>query len=138
MAVLPLRRDDASAPFFDAASAGRLLLRRCRPGGHWNAPAALTCTECGQAALEWVDSAGTGSVLSWAVVHHKPGPVGTPAVTPVAIVQLDEGPWLRGPLRLAEGARPGSGLRVRVAFERADGGEPVPVFVPYPAVRPPR
>ncbi|MDT7585559.1 MAG: uncharacterized protein QOE32_3109 [Pseudonocardiales bacterium] len=138
MAVLPLRRDDASAPFFDAASAGRLLLRRCRPGGHWNAPAALTCTECGQANLEWADSAGVGSVLSWAVVHHKPGPTGTPAATPVAIVQLDEGPWLRGPLRLAEGARPGSGLRVRVAFERADGGEPVPVFVPDPSVRPPR
>jgi uncharacterized OB-fold protein len=138
MAVLPLRRDDASAPFFDAASAGRLLLRRCRPGGHWNAPAALTCTECGQANLEWADSAGVGSVLSWAVVHHKPGPAGTPAATPVAIVQLDEGPWLRGPLRLAEGARPGSGPRVRVAFERADGGEPVPVFVPDPSVRPPR
>ncbi|MDT7672441.1 MAG: uncharacterized protein QOD82_343 [Pseudonocardiales bacterium] len=138
MAVLPLWRDDASAPFFDAASAGRLLLRRCRPGGHWNAPAALTCTECGQANLEWADSAGTGSVLSWAVVHHKPGPAGTPAATPVAIVQLDEGPWLRGPLRLAEGACPGSGLRVRVAFGRADGGEPVPVFVPDPAVRPPR
>jgi uncharacterized protein len=138
MAVLPLRRDDASAPFFDAASAGRLLLRRCRPDGHWNAPAALTCTECGQANLEWADSAGTGSVLSWAVVHHKPGPAGTPAATPVAIVQLDEGPWLRGPLRLAEGARPGSGPHVRVAFERADGGEPVPVFVPDPAVRPPR
>jgi uncharacterized OB-fold protein len=138
MAVLPLRRDDASAPFFDAASAGRLLLRRCRPDGHWNAPAALTCTECGRATLEWADSAGTGRVLSWAVVHHKPGPAGTPAATPVAIVQLDEGPWLRGPLRLAEGARPGSGLRVRVAFERAGGGEPVPVFVPDPAVRPPR
>jgi uncharacterized OB-fold protein len=138
MAVLPLRRDDASAPFFDAASAGRLLLRRCRPGGHWNAPAALTCTECGQATLEWADSAGVGSVLSWAVVHHKPGPAGTPAATPVAIVQLDEGPWLRGPLRLAEGACPGSGLRVRVAFGRADGGEPVPVFVPDPSVRPPR
>ncbi|MDT7566873.1 MAG: uncharacterized protein QOG76_5497 [Pseudonocardiales bacterium] len=138
MAVLPLRRDGASAPFFDAASAGRLLLRRCRPVGHWNAPAALTCTECGQATLEWADSAGTGSVLSWAVVHHKPGPAGTPAATPVAIVQLDEGPWLRGPLRLAEGARPRSGLRVRVAFERAGGGEPVPVFLPDPAVRPPR
>ncbi|MDT7638877.1 MAG: uncharacterized protein QOC83_3165, partial [Pseudonocardiales bacterium] len=123
---------------FDAASAGRLLLRRCRTGGHWNAPAALTCTECGQANLEWADSAGVGSVLSWAVVHHKPGPDGTPAATPVAIVQLDEGPWLRGPLRLAEGACPGSGLRVRVAFGRADGGEPVPVFVPDPAVRPPR
>jgi uncharacterized protein len=138
MAVLPLLRDDASAPFFDAASTGRLLLRHCRPDRHWNAPSALTCTECGRAGLEWAESAGAGTVLSWAVVHHRPGPDGTPAATPVAIVQLDEGPWLRGPLRLAEGVRPGSDLRVRVAFERADAGEPVPVFVPDRAVRPPR
>ena len=56
MSLGPVRRDDATAEFFDGTAAGQFLLRRC-PAGHYSEPQAAQCTTCGRAELDWVPAA---------------------------------------------------------------------------------
>ncbi|MDV6245364.1 Zn-ribbon domain-containing OB-fold protein [Rhodococcus opacus] len=128
MSVLPLQRDLISAPFFDATARGALLLQRCTACRHWSAPEKIACTRCRATTLAWEQASGMGAVVSWAVVHPKPGH-GTPTV--VGIIELDEGPWMRGQLRLRADAAH-IGMRVATGFAAADGGETIPVFDPQP------
>ncbi|GAA1017602.1 hypothetical protein Aple_023790 [Acrocarpospora pleiomorpha] len=124
MPVGIVRRDAATAEFFDGTARGDLLIRRCDRCGGWAAPQTRTCPHCASPELSWTPAAGTGTVVTWSVVHTK----GLPPVT-VGIVELDEGPWMQVQLTgdLPEDL---SDLRVRVAFERPEGGEAVPVFTP--------
>ena len=130
-------RDEASAPFFDAAADGRLLIRRCGACGHWVAPylrmgATLDrCPACSSDRLGWAEASGRGTLVTWTVVHpgrREPAEVGAGAHA-VGVVELDEGPWLTARLD-ADGADLTAGMAVAVAFVRPGGGEPVPVFGP--------
>jgi len=125
----PIVRDDASAPFFDAAAEGRLLVRRCAACGHWIAPymrigATLDrCPACTSDQLGWADAAGTATLVTWTVVHDKGG---DPTRT-VGVVELAEGPWMT--VRLDPAAAPlAAGMPLAVGWARPGGGEPVPVF----------
>jgi len=123
-------RDEASAPFFDAAASGRLLLRRCSACGHWVAPytrmglALDRCPNCTAAALEWAESSGDATLVTWTVVHTRDGPA-----PPVGVVELAEGPWLTARVD-ADPASLEAGMALVVGFDRPGGGEPVPVFRP--------
>ena len=129
MAVGVVHRDDQSAPFFDAAAGGTLLIRRCEACGHVHPPEATRCTRCSSPDLAWVPASGEGTVVTWAVAHGRAPSGGGPAPRTVfGIVELDEGPWMQAQLPDADPADLASGDRVRVGFERAEGGEPVPVF----------
>ncbi|MGV9928370.1 Zn-ribbon domain-containing OB-fold protein [Nocardia rhamnosiphila] len=122
--VLPLQRDLASAPFFDGTVRGELLLRQCSSCRHWNAPDIGICARCRSTALEWTRSAGLGHVVTWAVVHDRSDP---DIRTIVGIIELEEGPRMRGRLRAsAESVR--SGIPVTTDFASAEGGESIPVF----------
>ncbi len=46
-----IERDDASAPFFDAAREGRLLIRRCVSCGRLHPPSQQRCGDSDE--LEW-------------------------------------------------------------------------------------
>ena len=127
MTIPEVARDDESAPFFDGAARGELMVKRCEACGHHVRPAALACTACHSDSLQWVAAAGSGSVVSWAVVH------GRDAQTVGAVVELDEGPWFDARLVDADPAALSVGTRVTVRFVEA-GGERVPVFVPSPTV----
>lgn len=125
MPVGTVHRDAATAEFFDGAARGELLIRHCGACGGHAAPQARTCPHCASSALSWTPSAGTGAVVSWSVVHAK----GVPPVV-VAIVELDEGPWIQTRITGVEPADVTGGMRVRAGFERPEGGEAVPVFHP--------
>ncbi|MDF3312192.1 OB-fold domain-containing protein [Rhodococcus sp. T2V] len=126
MPVLRLERDHASSPFFDATARGVLLLKRCADCHHWSAPEVTACPRCGSTSLKWQESKGSGVVASWAVIHPKPGQ-GMPL--PVCIVELDEGPWMRGQLRVENLESIHTRMKVITQFDAADGGEWIPVFV---------
>ena len=122
-------RDAASAPFFDAAADGRLLVRRCEACGHWVAPymrigASLDrCPACTADRLVWAEAAGTATLVTWTVVHSRGGE----APRTVGVVELDEGPWMT--VRLDPAAAPlAAGMPLAVGWDRPGGGEPVPVF----------
>lgn len=128
-------RDDDTAAFFDATAAGRLVVQQCGRCGHRQFPQPFTpgtnrCHACAGSELTWEPVAGTGTLVTWTVVHSRPAPDGTPAPQPVVgVVELDEGPWVHTQLRgVGEGPALAAGLRVQVEFERPDGGETLPVF----------
>ena len=110
--------------YWQAADAGRLLVKRCTAcGEHHHYPRDI-CPFCWSEATEWREAAGTGTVYS-----HSTMGQGEAAYT-LAYVQLDEGPVMMSNL---VGAEPGAwavGQRVRVTFAPSEGGHAVPVFEP--------
>jgi uncharacterized OB-fold protein len=127
-------RDEASAPFFDAAARGELLVKR-GPTGTVLAPEARTDPTTGSSDLQpWV-ATGEGTLISWAVVHRAPLPALAASVPYVsAIVELAEGPWLMVRLLVEDPARLRVGDAVRARYVRSGDCEPegevVPVFEP--------
>jgi acetyl-CoA acetyltransferase/uncharacterized OB-fold protein len=141
-----IRRDERSAPFFDAAAAGRLLIRRCAECGRWLAPEAGACYDCGGDDPGWALASGRGTLVSWAVPHPRARPPGgagpadtagqAAALTVLALVELDEGPWLHTGLTSTSPdaiAALRAGQRVAAFFVHPADGESYPVFSPVPA-----
>jgi uncharacterized OB-fold protein len=133
-----IRADDRSAPFFAAAARDVLLIKRCAGCDRWLDPGATGCPECGAADPRWEQAAGRGRLVSWAVL---PAGKAEPAQAPdapgvLALVELDEGPWLRTRLEGTgatgttgtAGLRPG--LRVTAHFVHPAEGDSYPVFRP--------
>jgi uncharacterized OB-fold protein len=129
MSLLPLQRDAWSAPFFDAAARGQLLILQCGDCQESSAPQARHCAFCSSADLDWVPSAGRGEIVTWAVPHRREHGSTEPAYV-VAIVQLEEGPWMyvNGPPDVALRA----GQPVSITFAPVDGGESLPVLAASP------
>ncbi|MDA8043959.1 MAG: OB-fold domain-containing protein [Actinomycetota bacterium] len=124
--------DRRSAPYFEAAGAGRLLVRRCRDCGAWFPP---HVDRCGRGhETEWAEASGRGVLISWAVDHSKPlAPELTDASgerTVTALVELDEGVWLHVAVPSVDPSALAVGERMKVEFVRPGGGDAVAVFLP--------
>jgi uncharacterized OB-fold protein len=117
--------DSFTAPFWQAASVGVLMIRRCNACGeaHWY-PRPF-CPHCGSDDTDWLATSGTGTVYSFTVTR-KSGPV--PYV--LAYVTLAEGVTMLTNLVDAETRSLHIGQRVEVTFRQAEGGGAVPVFRP--------
>lgn len=122
-----------AAPFWEAASRGRLVLPFCRAcREHFFYPRSL-CPNCGSREIEWVPASGRGEVYSFCI-HHVTAirelQEALPFVT--ALVTLDEGPrmmaYLVGVAPEPEAIR--CGMRVQVTFIEGAGGQGVPAFRP--------
>lgn len=109
--------DGDTAPYWEAAREGRLMIQRC--GGcdrHVFYPRSI-CPHCGSVELEWVQASGRGTVYSYTVVHRAPSPAfkeDVPYV--VALIDLDEGVRMMSNIL----APPGDvkiGARVEVVFD---------------------
>jgi uncharacterized OB-fold protein len=124
-----IRADERSAPFFAAAARDTLLIKRCVSCGHWLDPEATGCTQCGSADPQWEAACGRGTVISWAVLPAgKSAMADAPSV--LALVELDEGPWLHTRLEGASHVASQPGLRVIAHFAHPADGESYPVFGP--------
>jgi len=84
-----------TAPYWEAAAEGTLLLQRCRPVGHLQHYPRSLCATCWSQELEWEAASGRGTVWTYTVVH-MPGHAAWRDEVPyvLAIVELDEGPRL--------------------------------------------
>ncbi|MEK6443155.1 Zn-ribbon domain-containing OB-fold protein [Pseudonocardia sp. T1-2H] len=123
MRVGPVRRDEATAAFFDGTARSERLLFRC-PAGHFSPPYAQQCDTCASVDLVSVAAAGGASVVSRSVAHQRGGDRDT-----LVVAELDEGPWWWSKVIGAEPEQVAAGARLTVAFERADEeSEAVPVF----------
>lgn len=136
-----IQADDRSTPFFAAAARDVLLIKRCADCDRWLDPGATGCPGCGAADPRWEQAAGRGRLISWAVLPaakpdsaDPPDRSGAPdAPSVLALVELDEGPWLRTRLERigatgTAGLRPG--LPVTAHFVHPAEGESYPVFRP--------
>lgn len=127
MTLMPVVRDDYSAPFFDAAAEGTLLLRYSPSSGEWSEPAAMLCSVSQADDLEWRAASGVGELMTWTI---KPGRRKDDRPSPdtvIGIVELAEGPWLTLQLVGTERIELRVGLPVRVEFTQPEGSEHLPV-----------
>ena len=81
-----------TAPFWEGARRGELVLPRCRTCSTVFFYPRELCPECLSSDLDWVTASGRGRVYSYTIVHQPAHPTfraDSPYV--YAIVQLDEG-----------------------------------------------
>jgi uncharacterized protein len=123
--------DAASAPFFDGADAGRLMLQHCTTCNEWSWPVRERCPHCFAAALEWRQASGQGMLYTFTIMHQVMNP-GFASAVPYNVAQVD----------LAEGVRVTSnvvgidndairiGMELQVVFEEVGDGVSIPKFRP--------
>ena len=118
-----------TAPYWEAATAGRLSIQRCRTcGRHYFYPRSF-CPRCQSAEVEWTDVSGRGRLISY-VINYRPMPpadLDVPQV--IALVELEEGVRMMTNI-VGSPAEPESlplDAPVSVAFEPR-GDLKVPVF----------
>jgi uncharacterized protein len=126
--------DEGSAPFFDGARAGRLMLQHCGACGDWSWPVRERCPHCFAARLEWRQASGRGSLYTYTIMHQVMNP-GFASAVPYNVAQVD----------LAEGVRVTSnivgidndalriGMPLQVVFEQVGEDVHIPKFRPAAA-----
>lgn len=101
-----------------------LMIRRCGSCSTLFAPPVTRCSACRCDDYEHVPATGSGSIVCWRMVTCAPG--AEPAKSMIAIVELDEGPWV---YTMIDGEPPRAGRRpVRVRFQAPPRGDRFPVF----------
>jgi hypothetical protein len=111
-------------PFFDAASEGKLLIKRCNSCGRSHFYPRAICPHCFSDKTEWLQAKGTGTVYSWSVLRRVPEPYC------IAYVTLAEGVTILTNLVDCDFDAVRIGQTVRVVFKPSEGGPPVPMFAP--------
>lgn len=115
---LPLPDED-SAPFWEGAAAGRLMLMRCSNCGAVRLPARKHCDNCLSDESSWVQASGRGTVRTFGVMHQRYHP-GFDNDLPynVTIVELEEGPRITTNIVGVANAQIAVGMAVMVDWER--------------------
>jgi uncharacterized protein len=123
------RPTDDSAVYWDAVARHELVAQRCNACGKLRHPPRPMCPQCH--SLEWHEQrlAGTGTLYSYAVLHHPRSPLFDFPVL-AALVDLDEGVRVMTNLVAVEAAGIRIGMRLTVGFEATSDGGTVPVFRP--------
>lgn len=120
-----------SLPFWEAAKEKRLVVQHCKACGADRHPPAPCCKQCGSHDQDVRDTAGTGFVYTYTVVHQKFIP-GMPEPYVVASIELDGTDGIRVVSNLVEvdPAEVRVGLEVEVVFEEMSDELTVPRFRP--------
>jgi uncharacterized OB-fold protein len=127
---IPPAVTEETAPFWEAAAQGRLLVERCTACGADGFPPRGICRTCRCRETAWVEVTGRGSVYSY-TVNHQPWLPDLEVPYAVVLVEFADHPGIRVPGRL-RGCEPDEaavGLAVEVGFEPGPGGFAVPSFV---------
>jgi len=121
--------DAFTRPYWDAAAAGRLLLRRCRACGRAHHYPRESCPHCWSEDVVRETASGRATLYTWSVVHRNDlPPFGARVPYVAAVVDLAEGPrTATGLVNCPDPARLRAGLALTAAFP--DG---VPMFRPAP------
>lgn len=117
-----------SAPYWEAANDGRLVLQKCDACDHVFFMPRHLCPECWSDQKSWIDAEGTGTVHSFSVIHRAPLPAfraDVPYV--VALIDLIEGPRMMSNIVGDEALDVEIGSPVTLCFETR-GDSKVPQF----------
>lgn len=101
------------------------MLRACTGCAALFAPDTWVCKTC-EGDLEWVPSTGRGAVVSWTRLDPAAAGGAGARLDPltIAIVELDEGPWIYAAIEGPMPARDGGRARVTFACEPVVGRFP--------------
>jgi uncharacterized OB-fold protein len=87
--------DEASAPFYEGARGGRLMIERCTSCGRHRLPGRERCVDCWSEDAEWVQASGRGRLYTFGIMHQQYHPAFADVLPyNYAIVELEEGPRL--------------------------------------------
>ena len=127
---IPPAVTEETAPFWDAAREGRLLVERCGDCGAESFPPRGICRACRSRATAPAEVAGPGVVYSYTVNHQRWLP---DLEVPYAVVLVEfpghPGVRIAGRLRGCPPEAAAVGQAVDVGFEPGPGGYAIPSFV---------
>lgn len=130
MAVVP-GITELTAPYWDAAREGRLVVQECRTCGKAWHPPLPRCPHCHCADLGWRPVSGNGTVYTYTVVRHPTHFAFADKIPYVlALVELAEGPRLVTALQGIEPGEVQAGQPVHVVFREVADGVTLPYFEP--------
>ncbi len=110
--------------FWEAAAAGRLLVKHCPDCTRNHYYPRTICPHCFSDRTQWLESAGRGTVYSFTVMRREKEPYA------LAYVTLDEGVTMMTNIVGCESDAIAIGMRVAVRFVATPEGPPVPMFAP--------
>jgi uncharacterized OB-fold protein len=110
--------------YWDAAGAGKLLVKQCAACGQYHHYPRALCPHCFSGKTEWREAKGTGTIYSYSVMRRT-----TPAYT-MAYVTLEEGVTMMTNIVDCDFDAIRIGQKVKVVFKPSEGGSPVPMFTP--------
>jgi uncharacterized protein len=117
--------DAASAPYWEAARQGRLLIAECVACGkvhHYPRP---FCPFCWSEDVQPVQASGTGTLYTYSTVYvNDLAPFRDRLPYVAAIVELAEGPRLMTTIEGVEPERLEVGMAVTVVFRPVDSDDP--------------
>jgi uncharacterized OB-fold protein len=127
--------DSASAPYWDAAREGRLLIAKCAACGRVHHYPRPLCPHCWSDGVQPVPASGAGTLYTYSTVYVNDLPPFCDRLPYVAaIVELAEGPRL---MTMIEGVPPDRlsiGMAVTASFRPVDEQDPdspyLTVFTP--------
>ncbi|NKY53089.1 Zn-ribbon domain-containing OB-fold protein [Nocardia vermiculata] len=127
---IPPMITEETAPFWEGAAAGRLLVEHCPACRADSFPPRGICRNCRGRDTTFTEIDGPGTVYSFTVNHQRWLP-DLPVPYAIVLVEFPAHPGVRIPGRL-RGCAPEQvaiGMRVRVGFEPGPGDIAVPSFV---------
>jgi uncharacterized OB-fold protein len=131
-------RDEASAPFFDGALQGRLMLLRCAacdtfmsPVAYLGVPLRPRCVGCFSGDLAWAASGGRATLHSFAIMHQVYDEAFAAEVPyNIAVVETEEGVRLTSQVVECPNDRLAIGMPLEVTFEQVSDDVAIPRFRP--------
>ena len=112
--------DADSAPFWAALQQGQLQLQYSVAAGRWQFPPLERCRFTG-GPLEWRAIAKAGKIHSYIVQHRPPAPgFDHLAPYPIALIEPDEAPDVRLPMRIVDSNGDDVAVGLRVAIDVVD------------------
>ena len=78
----------------EALMSGKFLGLKCNKCGGYTVPPKKVCMECASEDMDIVDLSGKGEIKTYTVIRVPPEGFEAPYI--VAMVELDEGPWVTG------------------------------------------
>jgi uncharacterized OB-fold protein len=124
--------DAASAPYWEAAKQGRLLIAECGACGkvhHYPRP---FCVHCWSEDVRPVPASGHGTLYTYSTVYVNDLPPFNSRVPYVAaIVELVEGPWLMTTIEDAAPEQLQVGMAVTASFRPIDEDDPDSVYLTF-------
>jgi hypothetical protein len=111
--------------FFEAASQGKLLIKKCLACGEFHHYPRAHCPYCFSDRTEWRAAKGTGTVYTCSVLRR-----GVPEPYCIAYVTLEEGVSMLTNIVDCDLDAVKIGMKVKVTFKPTEGGPPVPMFTP--------
>jgi hypothetical protein len=87
--------------YFDALLEGKVLGLKCNDCGAYTCPPKAVCDNCNSRNLEKAELSGKGRIMSFTTTYIAPAGYDKEVPYVVAMVELEEGPWIVGRLDIA-------------------------------------